>query len=86
MIVVPEAPDAGTARGGMGPVRQIVVRLPEPVAYEAARCAAICRLDLGRWVGQVVEVYLARARCAHRAPRPDAAAPADDPSPELDGS
>ena len=61
--------------------RSLTVRLSPTVVQEVARRAQRCGLDVPRWVGQVIEAYLAGDRCAHgpaRSSVPDGPRQEDD--------
>jgi hypothetical protein len=51
--------------------------VPESVAREVARRAQLSGLAPSRWVGQVVESFIAGERCQHGARPPAAPAAAD---------
>jgi hypothetical protein len=71
---------APSALGGR-PRTTLRVSLPTPVRRAAEARAVACGLDVGRWIGEVVEAHLAGERCGHAGPPPEAPASAAAPTP-----
>jgi hypothetical protein len=68
---------------GRGDVRLVTIALPTPLATVAAHHAEAHGIPLSRWCGEIVESFVASARCHHPVVPRDAPFP-DDRSSDAD--